>query len=326
MAFRVLATARSFCTTAGLHQDILRQNGCDLILKAGDHPLSADELRPLMVDVDGAILGLDVCDETVIAAANRLRVISRYGIGVDNVDLDAASRRGIAVTNTPNTNHIAVAELTIGLVFALARDLPNTAASTRAGVWKRTTGWELTGKTLGLVGYGAIGREVARRAFGLGMRVLAYDPYWRGAWDQAEPAELPALLAASKIVSLHCPLTPQTANLINRETLAQMQDGAVLINTARGGLVDEAALYEALRAGKLSGAAMDAFAHEPPQGSPLLELANFIATPHMGGTTIEAIERMGLLAAQNTLAILRGEPCPYVVNRAALEGAERTSS
>jgi D-3-phosphoglycerate dehydrogenase len=314
MPFHILATARSFSKTTGAHHAYLAEHGCEVDLRAPDQPLSSGELAKLIVGYDGVILGLDQCDSQVLAAANQLKVISRYGAGVDAVDVAAATQRGIYVTNTPNTNNLSVAELTIGLVFALARDIPNMAGNARQHVWQRTTGWELGGKTLGIIGFGAIGREVARMAHGLGMRTLVFDPFWKGEWLHAQPCDLPTLLAQSKAVTLHCPLTPETRHIINAQSLAQMQDGAVLINTARGGLVDENALDDALNTRKLSGAAMDVFAQEPPDSSNLLTLNTFIATPHMGGTTKEAIERMSMMAAQNLVSVLKGEPCPNIIN------------
>ena len=306
MPYRILVTARSFAKTPGAHHDYLAANGCTVDLRAPDHPLDSAGLAALLPGYDGVILGLDQCDAGAIAAADQLRVISRYGVGMENVDLEAAAARGITVTNTPNTNNVSVAELAIGLIFALARNIPQTAANARAGDFSRLTGWELTGKTLGVAGYGAIGREVGKRGAGLAMQVLAYDPYFNGDWGAAEMVDLPTLLRESDVVSLHVPLTDSTRHLINADSLVTMRDGAVIINTARGGLVDEDALYDALVSSKLSGAAMDAFAHEPPTGSPLLTLPNFIATPHMGGSTREAIARMALAASENVVRVLTG--------------------
>ncbi|MDZ4764810.1 MAG: phosphoglycerate dehydrogenase [Chloroflexota bacterium] len=313
MTFRIVATARSFCNTPGEHQDLLRAAGCELELRAPSHQLTADELRPLVAGVDGLILGLDRCDASVIAAANVLKVIARTGVGVDEVDLEAASARGIAVTITPGANSDAVAELTIGFIFALARSIPRVASAAARGEWLRPAAYEIGGKTLGVIGLGAIGRGVAKRALGLGLRVVGYDPI-AGDVPDVERVSIPNLLAQSDIVSLHVPLTPETRNLIDAAALATMRDGAALINTARGGLVDEDALYAALKSGKLSGAAMDAFQTEPPVGSPLLTLDNFIAAPHIGANTREAALKMSLMAAQNCLAVLRGEPCPYIIN------------
>jgi len=314
VAFRVLATARSFCNTAGEHHDYLKAQGCDLDLRPPANPMSAAELGALLPGYDGVILGLDSCDESALLGADRLKVISRYGVGYDEVDLDAAARKGITVTNTPGANQIAVAELAIGLMFALARHIPLIASAARQQSWKRPTGIELTGKTLGLIGFGAIGREVARRALGIGMQVVAYDPFYQGTFPGVALVTLDDVIGRGQIISLHAALTPENHHLINAERLAQMQPGSLLLNTARGGLVDEKALYDALSAGKLRGAAMDAFENEPPEGSPLLTLDNFIATPHIGATTHESVERMAMMAARNLVAVLRGEPCDSIVN------------
>jgi len=315
MAFRVLATARSFCKSDGPHHAYLRDNDCELDLHPPDHPMSAAELAELVPGYDGLILGLDDCNADVIARADRLRVISRYGSGVDKVDVNAATARGIVVTNTPGVNRIAVAELTIGLMFCLARRIPQMVNNVRAGVWTRAQGWELYGKTLGLIGLGAIGREVAARAHALGMHVIANDPYSAGILDRnADLVDLETLLREAHIISLHCATTPETTNLINAERLALVRDGAYLVNTARGELVDEGALYDALVSGKLAGAASDVFHNEPPEGSPLLALDNFLPTLHIAGTTQESVQRMAMLAAQNVVDVLRGDISGYAVN------------
>jgi D-3-phosphoglycerate dehydrogenase len=317
--FRILATPRSFCHTDGPHLSLLRERGCRVDLRAKEQPLGAEELRELIAGYDGAILGLDVCDASVLERATRLKVISRNGVGVDRIDVQAATERGIVVTNAPGANRVAVAELTLGLIFALARDLVRVACDAKRGIWRRGTGWELAGKTLGIVGLGAIGREVATRAHHLGMRVLGYDPNWPEDVEVARRVDLDTLLRESDVISLHAPLTPDTQGLLNRERLALMKDGSYLVNTARGGLVDEDALYGALASGKLAGAAMDAFSVEPPEKSPLLELDTFIPTPHIGANTRESSGRANLLAAQNLLAVWHGEPCPHIVNPEALE-------
>lgn len=317
--FRVLATARSFCRSDGPHMALLRDEGCDVDLGAEDQPLDAAALAARIPGYDGVILGLDACDASVFDAADRLRVVSRYGAGVDAVDLDAASARGIAVTNTPGSNAVAVAELAVGLMFALARDLPRAAASAKARRFERRTGWELAGRTLGVIGYGAIGSEVAQRADALGMRVLAYDPYRADGFAPAVASDLEPLLRDSDVVSLHAALAPETRRLMNAERLGLMPAHAVLVNTSRGDLVDETALYHALRDGRLAGAALDVFSHEPPSDSPLLDLDNVIATPHLGAATRESVRRTALLAARNLADVLHGRSCPHVVNRPATD-------
>jgi D-3-phosphoglycerate dehydrogenase / 2-oxoglutarate reductase len=314
MTFRVVATARSFCNAEGPHLGFLHDHGCELVRRAGEHPLAAPDLRHAIAEADAVILGLDQCDASALDGLARLRVISRYGAGVDNIDVAAATQRGIAVTNTPGANKIGVAELTLGLMLALARQLPRVAHAARHGVWQRTTGWEIYAKTLGVIGMGEIGREVAQRAVALGMSVVAFDPFWRGEMAGVRAVPLEALLADAHVVTLHTALTPETHHLINAERLALMRPGAVLINTARGGLIDEVALYQALQTGHLSGAAADVFQHDPPAASPLLALDTFIATPHIGATTRESVLRTALAAAQNAVMVLRGEPCPSLLN------------
>jgi D-3-phosphoglycerate dehydrogenase len=318
MVFHVLATARSFCKSDGPHHEFLRENGCDVTLHPPVSPLSAPDLRRLIPGYEGLILGLDYCDATVIAASDRLRAISRYGSGVDRVDVEAATRQGIVVTTTPGVNRVAVAELALGLMFSLARSIPQVVINTRSGVWERVQGWELHGKTLGLIGFGAIGREVAVRAVALGMRVLAYDPFSTIVLPGVQALDLAELLSEAHIVSLHCAVTPETKGLIDAGRIGQMCDGAYLVNTARGELVDEDALYAALKSGKLAGAASDVFCHEPPEGSPLLTCDNFLATPHMGGTSRESTLRMAMMAARNLVDVLHSEPNEHVINSAAL--------
>lgn len=286
-------------------------------MAARAHPLTSSELADLIPRFDGAILGLDICDSSVIERADRLRVISRYGAGVSEIDLEAASERGIAVTNAPGANALAVAELAIGLMFCLARGLPKSITSARENLWQRPLGWELTGKTLGLIGLGAVGREVATRARALGMKVIAFDPFSK--LEGIPMLELEEILEQADVISLHAPLTPETNHLINYKRISRMRDGAILINTARGGLIDEVALEQALQSGKLAGAAADTLEEDPPEDHPLLQLENFLYTPHIGANTIQSVERTGLMAAQNLIAILRGEPCKHIVNKSLLE-------
>jgi D-3-phosphoglycerate dehydrogenase len=284
----------------------------ELVLAARDEPLAASALRAAIRDADAAILGLDACDASVLDACPRLRVVSRYGVGVDNVDLDAARRLGIAVTNTPGANTTAVAELTLGSILALARRLPQAVAATRAGSWSRRTGWELSGKTLGVIGYGRIGQAVADLGRAFGMRVVASDPF-APPTDGTTVLTVDELLGQADVVTLHVGLSDDTRHLIDGAALARMKPGAVLVNTARGGLIDEDALAEALRSGRLAGAAADAFEHEPPGASPLLAIDSFLPTPHLGAATAEATARMGQMATENALDVLQGRTPAHVV-------------
>jgi D-3-phosphoglycerate dehydrogenase / 2-oxoglutarate reductase len=302
---RVVATARAFCASDGPHQAIIREAGLELVLAAGTAPLSAAQLAPLAADADGLLLGLDHCDASVFAAAPRLRVVARFGAGVDTVDLEAAARHGVTVTNTPNANTVAVAELTLALLLTLARDLPTAIATARSGGWARSPGWELDGKTLGIVGLGRIGRAVAVRAAAFGMRVIGHDPYVQDVPGVVN-VDLDELWASADAISLHLGLDARTRHLVDGAVLVRMKRNSVLINTSRGGLVDEAALAAALRDGTIAAAAADAFDREPPTGSPLLELPNFVPTPHLGAATREAARRMGEAAARNVVAVLTG--------------------
>ena len=307
----ILVTATSYGQhDAGLRRELEAAVGRVTYNETG-RPLSSSQLAALLPGVDGYIAGLDAIDAAALAAADALRVVARYGVGVDNVDLAAAAARGIVVTNTPGANARSVAELTVALLLLLARPVLRAATETRAGGWPRLPGRSLAGKTVGLVGFGAIGRQTARLLAGFDCRLLAYDPLLHEATAAAlgvRAAALDELLAASDFVSLHAPVTPATRGMVDAPFLARMKPRAALVNTARGELVDEAALLDALTSGRLRGAALDAFAAEPPGGdNPLLALPNVIATPHMGAHTDGATTAMGRMALADCLAVLRGE-------------------
>jgi D-3-phosphoglycerate dehydrogenase / 2-oxoglutarate reductase len=255
----------------------------------------------------------------LIERADRLKVIGRAGVGVDNVDVDAATRRGIVVANAPESTVVSAAEHAIGLLVALARHIPQAHAALKQGRWERSAhgGIELEGKTLGVLGFGRIGQQVARRAIGLGLRVVAYDPFVskdRFRELGAERAETPEeVLAASEFLTLHLPLTPETTGFVDAKAIGQLPDGARLVNAARGELVDEDALLEALQSGKLAGAALDVFSSEPYLG-PLLQLDNIVVTPHLAASTEEAQDRAGVIVAEQVSAALSGELVTNAVN------------
>ena len=280
-------------------------------------PLTSDAVASLLPGVNGYIAGLDVIDRSALARADDLKVISRYGVGVDNVDLDAARERGIVVTNTPGANSVSVAELAMGLILALARQIPEADQAVRQGTWPRLNGISLEGKSVGILGLGTIGKELARRLAGFDCHILAYDPDPDEAFAAAHDIvldSLDAVIANSDVVSLHLPLLPETRGLVNRESLAKMKRGAILVNTSRGEVVDEASLQQALESGHLAGAGLDAFAVEPPDASsPLLQLPHVIATPHLGAQTDGATSNMGWFAMRDCLAVLRGENPKYRV-------------
>lgn len=280
-------------------------------------PLSSPQLQKLLPDVDGMIAGLDNIDADALAVAKDLRIIARYGVGVNNVDLEAASRRGVVVTNTPGANSRSVAEFTIALILSLLRPILQAATHMRQGKWPRLSGYSLEGKTVGLIGLGTIGKEVAQCLEGFNCRVLAYDPVHDNDFASRHHVTfttLEALLEQSDIVSLHLPSLPETKNIVNERFLASMKGGAWLVNTARGELVDEAALYKALVSKRLRGAALDVYADEPPGlDNPLLQLPHVIPTPHMGAHTDGATNTMGWMALQECLAVLQGHPPRYRV-------------
>ena len=259
----------------------------------------------------------------VIEKAPRLRVIGRAGIGVDNIDLEAATQAGILVMNTPGGSSVSVAEHTFALMLSLARSIPQASASTTSGKWekKKFLGTELRGKTIGVIGLGSIGREVVLRARAFEMRALATDPYVSKQWAEdlnIELVDLPKLLAESDYISLHVALTSETRHMISREQFAQMKDGVRIVNCARGGTIDEEALREAMESGKVAGAGLDVYETEPPAGSPLLGTDNLVATPHIGGSTGEAQEIVGIRIAEQVVEFLRSGVAINAVNMPAV--------
>lgn len=310
-SYRVLVTPTSYARNdPKLRIDLEAQVG-EVIYNTKGRPLTSDELVQVIPQIDGYIAGLDKIDRAVIGAARRLKVIARYGVGVDGVDLNAAKEKGIVVTNTPGANSASVAELTVGLILSLARGIPVAAQETKSGHWPRLSGISLEGKVIGLLGFGAIGRQVARRLVGFNCRILAYDPYPDREYAQTTAVELVSrdeVVGKSDFLSLHLPLSQETQNLVNGTFLQKMKPGAFLINTSRGELVDELALYAAIQSGHLSGAALDVFTQQPPDAeNPLLTLPQVIATPHMGAHTDGATNAMGWRALNDCLTVLRGE-------------------
>lgn len=314
---RVLVTPTSYAKNDPRLKTELEAAVGEVIYNPTGKPLSSAQVAELLPGCDGYIAGLDVIDRAALAVADRLKVIARYGSGVDRVDLQAAREKGIVVTNTPTANASSVAELTIGLMLSLARSLPSASASTKAGEWPRMVGLSLEGKTVGLLGLGAVGKQVARRLANFDCQVLAYDPAVDEKTAQAYHARSVAfadVVSQSDFLSLHLPVLPQTRGMVNKEFLTAMKPGAFLINTARGELIDEAALLEALQSGQLRGAALDAFTTEPPgPDNPLLALPQVIATPHTGAHTDGATTAMGRAALQDCLAVLSGQEPAYRV-------------
>lgn len=290
----------------------------------GRRPTQA-ELLEAWDGVDAVVCGAELIDGEMLAKAPKsLRVLSRYGVGCDSIDCAAAARRGITVCNTPGANTVSVADLAMGLILCAVRQIPYHDLHTRRGEWRRFyPTCELEGKTLGIIGFGTIGKQVARRAFGFGMDIQANDVCFdqeAAALYHVKEVSLDEFLATSDVVSLHAPGSPETYHLINADTLRKMKRGAYLVNTARGSLIDEEALYEALTSGQLTGAGLDVYSREPIKESPLFELENVVLTPHQGAATVEASRNMGRMAVENAYAVLNGLPCKYIVNfRAGIE-------
>jgi len=317
MEANVLVATRSFGSTSERPWQILAEAGCETVRADMSQKMTEERLIGLLDGMHGAIVGVVPMTAHVIENAPSLKVVSMHGVGVDHVDLEAAARKGLIVANCPGANDQAVADLAIGLMVAIARQIPFVDQDVRNGKWGRYHGSELWKKTLGLIGLGRIGRGVAKRALGFDMQVLAYDPYvdeGQAAGIGVRLASFEEVITAADFLSLHAALTEETRHMLGKSELERMKPSAFLINTARGGLVDEKALYAALAEGRLAGAGLDAFAAEPPTGSPLLKLENVVLTPHIGAHTQEAIERVGVLAAQNVVQALQtGEPVHRVV-------------
>lgn len=305
---------------AGL--ELLRRRGLEVVED------STSDLETIVAEADALVVRSGtVVDAALIERAVRLKVIGRAGVGVDNVDVAAATRRGIVVANAPESTVVSAAEHTIALLLALARKVPQAHQAVRAGHWERNrfAGIELAGKTLGVVGLGRIGRQVARRALGLGMRVVAFDPYvspdrYRELGVE-RAASLDELYDEADVVTLHLPLTEETAGLVGAEAIARMRDGVRILNVARGGLVDEEALAAAIRSGKVAGAALDVFSEEPYSG-PLLELEQVVLTPHLAASTAEAQDRAGVVIAEQVAAALEGGTVATAVNIPVVDQAD----
>ena len=312
MAYTVLVTPRSFGEGSKKPLAILSNAGCSVIRNTQGRPLNEQELMDAIGECDAIIVGLEGITRAVIQRAARLKVISKHGVGVDNIDLGAAAELKIVVTNTPGVNSHAVADLAIGLMLSIARQIPRNAFIAAEGGKKGVIGRELHGKTLGIVGFGRIGVEVAARAHGFGMVVLYADAVRKPEAESALGAAfvpLDTLVAQSDFVSLHLPLAPQTEKLFGADLISLMKPQAYLINTSRAEIIDEDALAARLTAGGLAGAALDVYR----ENSPLLGLDNVICLPHVGAYTFESVENMGIVSAENVVRVLQGREPLYRV-------------
>ncbi len=308
---RLLVTPTSYGKNDSRLKTELEAQVGEVVYNPTGKPLTSAEVAQLLPRIDGYIAGLDGIDANALKMADRLKVIARYGVGVDNVDLAAAREKGIVVTNTPGANSVSVAELALGLMLALARQIPEAVEAVHQGKWPRYSGVSLEGKTIGILGLGAIGKQLARRLTNFDCKILAFDPFADAVFAKDNHIELTTMekvIEQADFISLHLPLLPETRGIVNDTFLNKMKKGSFLINTSRGEAIDEDALLKALQSGHLKGAGLDAFTVEPPDPkNPLMALPQVIATPHLGAQTDGATSNMGWLAMRDCLAVLKNE-------------------
>lgn len=323
---KVFISSRSFGAQCEEAVDIIKQVA-DVERSTFGRPLNEADLVEVLPHYEGIIIGVDEITEKVVEACDRLRVVAKHGAGVDNIDLDACTKKGVIVTYVPGINADSVADFTFCLMLALARKLISADASARAGKWesKKFMGTELFEKTLGIIGAGAIGQRVARRATGFDMRLLCYTAHPEKHRKEAREYEikfvdLDTLLKESDFVSIHCALTPETRGLIGERELRMMKNSAFLVNTSRGPVLDEKAVYEALKERWIAGAGFDVYAQEPPGAeNPLLQLHNAVVAPHIASYTREALVRVDLTQARDVVKALKGERPDLVANPEVIE-------
>lgn len=306
---KVLITSRSFGKIGNSAKKILEDAGIEITNISANFDQA--EFERIIPKFDALIIGAHDFSEADMERCPKLKIICKHGVGLDNIHVNKAKELGIAVCNAPGTNSNAVADLALGLMLSVCRKISHSAALVRGGVWKSHIGEDVCGKTLGLLGFGAIAKGVARRARGFGMKILAYDPFVTQLPEEfvgwVELCDMEKVITSCDILSVHIPLTPETRNTISTEELAKMKQGAYVINTARGGIVDEMALYNALKSGHLNGAAMDVVESEPmTPDHPLLSLDNVVVTPHIAMYSKEAINAVSLICAENVVACLTG--------------------
>lgn len=310
MGFKVLITPRSFEHIKDKFLELLKDAEIEVVMNPYGRVIKEDEMVELVKDMDGIIVGIDPITKRVIYNASKLKVISKYGVGVDNIDLESAKERNIVVTNTPNANSNAVAELTVGLIISVLRNIPLSDRRVREKKWDRFIGYELYGKTLGVIGTGSIGKRVIKLLRGFDLNILCYDKFPDYEWAEKENLKyvnFDELLKRSDIITIHIPLTEETRHLISERELSLMKKTAIIINTSRGGIINERDLYKFLKEGKIYGAGLDVLEDEPPQNSPLIELDNVVITSHIGAHTQESIENMAFIAIDNLISVLKGK-------------------
>lgn len=310
MAFKVLVTPRSFGKHSAAPIEMLRASGFEVTLNPHGRIYSKEEMQLQIRDADAVIVGVDPLDRDVLERAGKLKIIAKYGVGTDNIDTAYAAEHGIAVKTTAGANTDAVADYTFALMLAAARKMIPIDRACRQSDWSKTTTVDVFGRTIGLVGLGNIGKAVVRRAAGFQMNIVAYDAQrddaFAAEYGVAYVPTLEELLAQADFVTLHVPLLPSTRHMIGARELALMKPTAVLVNTARGGLIDERALYEALRGGRIWGAGIDVFEQEPPDNKELLGLDNIVIGSHCAASTVQAVDNMGLMASGHVIDYLCG--------------------
>ncbi len=322
---RILLTTTSYQDIPGAHHELLESTGIEIVRERG--PLPEAKMLELVGDFDAILCGDDLISRAVLEKATpRLKILSKYGIGVDKIDVTAATEMGIPLAFCPGVNHTTVAEHTFALLLGLNRHLVDEVNFTRGGNWKRLTGHEIMGKTIGIVGLGRIGKEVAIRAKAFGMTVIAYDVYWDEAFassrEVTRAVSVAEVFEQADVISLHTNLTEETREMVRAETISTMKDGVIILNCSRGEVVNNADLAAALESGKVGGYGGDVLDEEPPRPDhPLLTAKNCIITPHIGSRTYESVQRQAMMAAQNLLHLLRGEPPLAQVNAVALPAA-----
>lgn len=307
---KVLVTATDYARNCAAAKKLLESAGFSVIENPHGRPMTRAELGKYLPDISAVVAGIDDWTDEVFENAPNLKIIARFGVGIDNIDLAAAKAHGILVTNARGANADAVAELAVGGMLSMLRNFSYLDRTTREGKWERCVGHTLRGRVLGLVGFGAIAQYVAKLGHAFGAKIIAFDLFPDTEAARAHDVQLVSLdelLSQSDIVSLHVPATPKTRGLINRKTLAQMKAGAILVNTARGAIVDETALLESLQSGHLSGAVLDVHAAEPTDaGDPLYALSNVLVFPHTAAETWETYHQVGLLTAEAVIDVIRG--------------------
>lgn len=317
---KVLVTATNYSRLCAAGKQLLESHGFEIIENHFGRPMTFEELQQYAPEADAVVGGVDTWDESVFSFTPRLKVISRFGVGVDNINLADAKARGVYVTNAPGINSNSVADLAVGLIIDMLRNITNLNQSTKQGMWERYIGSDLRGKTVGMLGFGAIAQRLSKKLSGFDMTLIAYDKY-----PNAEAAkrlnvelmpDIDSVLKAANIVSVHLPSLPETRHTMNREAFNKMQKGSYLVNTSRGALVDEKALYEALTNGQLAAAATDVYESEPvDKANPLLALPNLLTMPHTGAETYETYHDIGLLTAQAIIDVFNGREPANLLNK-----------